>query len=188
MVKELFHIDKNSNKEFWLSHLVILLSTVIAVYLAAKAGLDSAVEFEMIQSDRNSYYLQASLLDEFKDNTDQVTEMCNICSDGRYSLYLGQKNKHDLDKFVWTAMQDSADTFEVPSVILTGVRRYYKSADSLIYSISNADYGKSWNYNYSRHIPELLEETKTTRGKLIPIMEKELKRLKGRLHDKGVEI
>ena len=190
MIKELFLVEKSSTKEFWLSHLVILLSTVIAVFLAAKAGLDSAVEFEMIQSDRNSYYLQASLLDEFKDNTNQVTEMCNLCSDTeqRYSLYLGQKNKHDLDKFVWTAMQDSADTFEVPSVILTGVRRYYKSADGLIYSITNADYGNSWNYNYSRHIPELLEETKKTRVKLIPIMEKELKRLKERLESKGVEV
>lgn len=188
MIKEMFAIDKNTTKEFWLSHLVILLSTVVAVYLAAKAGLDTAVEFEMLQSDRNSYYLQSSLRDEFKDNTDQVIKMCEICLDQRYSLYLGQKGKYDLDKFVWTAMQDSADTFEVPSTILTGVRRYYKSADRTIYSITNADYGRGWNSYYSRQIPELLKQTQETRAQLLPLMDRELKRLKSNLQSKGVEL
>ena len=184
----LFNVDKNSTKEFWLSHVLVIISTVFAVYLAAQAGLSTAIEFESIQSDRNSYYLQSSLLDEFKDNTDQVIEMCEVCLDDRYSLYLGQKGKHNLDKFIWISMQDSADTFEVPSVILTGVRRYYKSADKTIYSVTNADYGRSWNQYYSRQIPTLLKETKEIKEKLIPIMEKEIASLKNKLESNGVEL
>jgi len=188
MLKQLLSIDKNSTKEFWLSHTLILLSTVFAVYLAAKAGLDTAVQFELVQSDRNSYYLQSSLMDEFKDNTEQVIEMCETIMDERYALYLGQRGKHELDKFVWTAMQDSADTFEIPSTILTGVRRYYKAADETILSITHADYGRSWNMNYSRQIPVLLEKTKKARAEIIPEMEKELQRLRTRLAQHDIKL
>ena len=187
MKKNLFNVEKNSTKEFWLSHIVILISTVFAVYLAAKAGLDTAIEFEEIQSDRNSYYLQKSLLDEFKDNTDQVIKMIKICDEQRYSIYFGKKNKSNLDLFVWEAMKDSSDTFEIPSTILTGIRRYYKSANPTLYAIENMSYGRMWNGSYFRKLPPLKKETKEIRTKLIPIMEAEINRLKERLESKGVD-
>lgn len=200
MLKDLFHVEKNSTKEFWLSHFVVLVSTVCAVYLAAMAGLQTAVDFEMVQSDRNSYYLQSSLLDEFKDNTDQALKIVEDCledddeyGDGGKSKkkwkYLEEKGKHDLEKFVWTAMLDSSDTFEVPSPVLTGVRRYYKLADKVIGSITNAEYGnKSWGYPYRNQSIALLKASREAKSKLIPMMQKELDRLKKRLESKGVDL
>jgi len=188
MLKQLLSIDKDTTKEFWLSHSLILVSTVFAVYLAAKAGLETAVEFELVQAERNSYYLQSSLMDEFKDNTNQVLKMCEGLEDERYYLYLGHEEKHQLDKFVWSAMQESSATFEIPSGILTGVRRYYKVADGTIFSITHAEYGRTWNMNYNKQIPTLLEQTKQARAEIIPQMEKELKRLKTRLQKHNIDL
>ena len=184
----IFNVENNTTKEFWLSHILILVSTVFAVYLAAKAGLETAVEFEVVQSDRNSYYLQSSLMDEFKDNTDQVIEMCEICLDDRYALYLGKQGKHELDKFIWTAMQDSADTFEVPGAVLTGVRRYYKSADKTIYSITHADEGGYWTQKYKEKVQALLKETKATKARVLPRMQKELDRLENNLKKHNIDL
>jgi len=187
-MKKMFSIEKDTTKEFWLSHILILVSTVFAVYLAAKAGLETAVEFEIVQSDRNSYYLQRSLMDEFKDNTEQVIEMCEICLDDRYALYLGKQGKHGLDKFIWTAMQDSADTFEVPGSVLTGVRRYYKSADKTIYSITHADEGGYWTQKYKEKVEALLKETKETKATVLPRMQKEIDRLKTNLKKHNIDL
>jgi hypothetical protein len=42
-------VDGNEDLKFWVSHLIILLATVLGVYLAASAGLKSAVQFELIK-------------------------------------------------------------------------------------------------------------------------------------------
>lgn len=187
-LRSFLRIEKNTTKEFWLSHILILISTVLGVYLAAKAGLDTAIKFELVQSDRNSYYLQASLRDEFDDNTKRVIAMCEAIMDDRYALYLGQKDKQILDKYIWTTMQESDDTFQVPSKVLTGVRRYYNMADNVIYSITRAEYGNSWNLNYSRQIQPLLEATKKARKEILPAMDKELQRLKSRLEKHNIAL
>ena len=194
MLKNLFHIEGNSTKEFWLSHLVVLVSTVCAVYLAAMAGLQTAVEFEVVQSERNSYYLQSSLLDEFKDNTEQALKMSEDClgeevdSNGKHLIfkYVGVKNEHELDKFIWTAMLDSSDTFEIPRRILTGVRQYYKLADRSIYLVTHSNQRPS--HTKRELIPPLLKATKEVRSKLIPIMQEEIDRLRKRLESKGVDL
>jgi len=187
MLYSFLSVGKN-NKEFWFSHLLIIVSTVFAVYLAAKAGLQTAIEFEQVQSSRNSYYLQSSLMNEFKDNTDQIIAMCKGIEEERYGLYLGQQHKHDLDTYVWTAMQDSADTFEIPSSILTGVRRLYRNADKTITTITQAEYGQYWNNNYAQQVPLLLAQTKKAQTEIIPKMQKELQRLKVALAKNDIEV
>ena len=187
MLKSLLRVEKN-NKEFWLSHILILVSTVFAVYLAAKAGLQTAVEFEQVQSSRNSYFLQSSLMDEFKDNTAQILLMCEAIENRRQGLYFGQKHKHDLDLYIWSAMQESSNTFEVPSVILTGVRRYYRSTQKTVATITNAEYGQYWNESYERLIPTLLAQTKKAQAETIPAMQKELQRLKERLAENNIDV
>ena len=195
MIKNLLEVEKSKTKEFWLSNLVILISTVLAVYLAARAGLATAVEFEMVRSDRSSYYLQSSLLDEFKDNTDLALKLSEDSMDkepdkkGKRKVfqYLG-KNKHEIDTYVWTAMLESSETFEIKSQILTGIRRYNKLAKRVIDSVSKAEYGKSWNYRYTSQIISLLKETKKAKSKLIPMMQEEILILKKRLDSYGVHL
>ena len=72
ITKEALNVSKSKTTEFWVSHLIIFAGTIIGVYLAASAGLKVAIQFELIKSDRDSYYMRSALLDELKDNTDTI--------------------------------------------------------------------------------------------------------------------
>ena len=52
--------------------LVQLVSTVVGVYLAARAAHKNTVEFEAIRSERDGYFMRVALLDELKDNLNAV--------------------------------------------------------------------------------------------------------------------
>jgi hypothetical protein len=54
--------------------LVILLSTVLGVYLAAQAGYNTAIQFEVTRGEREAYYLRRALLEEVKSNLRSVDE------------------------------------------------------------------------------------------------------------------
>ena len=43
----IFKVRETGNAEFWISHLMIMASTVLGVYLAAQAGYKAALEFEV---------------------------------------------------------------------------------------------------------------------------------------------
>jgi hypothetical protein len=47
---------------------VQLVSTVLGVYLAARAAHRNTVEYEVIRAEREGYFMRAALLDELKDN------------------------------------------------------------------------------------------------------------------------
>jgi len=47
---------------------VQLVSTVLGVYLAARAAHRNTVEYEVIRAEREGYFMRAALLDEMKDN------------------------------------------------------------------------------------------------------------------------
>ena len=64
----MFEVRESGNKQFWLSHAVILLSTVLGVYLAAQAGYRTALDFEVTRAQRDSYFMRVALLDELNDN------------------------------------------------------------------------------------------------------------------------
>jgi hypothetical protein len=70
----IFKVRQDGNVEYWVSQLVILLSTVLGVYLAAQAGYSTAIEFEVTRGERDAYYLRRALLDEVKSNLRAVDE------------------------------------------------------------------------------------------------------------------
>ncbi len=51
---------------------VQLVSTVLGVYLAARAAHRNTVEFEVIRSERDGYFMRAALLEELKENAAAV--------------------------------------------------------------------------------------------------------------------
>ena len=53
---------------------VQLVSTVLGVYLAARAAHKNTVEFEVVRSERDGYFMRAALLDELKENVAAVDE------------------------------------------------------------------------------------------------------------------
>ena len=109
------NVTGSSNREFWFGHILILLATVFAVYLAASAGLKTAVEFELIKSDRDSYYMRSALLDEVRDNAEQMQRWGKEYRGGKARKFIGNPEDFKLDDYIWQTMKDSSGTFEIPS-------------------------------------------------------------------------
>jgi hypothetical protein len=70
----IFKVREKGNLEYWVSQLVILISTVLGVYLAAQAGYSTAIQFEMTRGEREAYYVRRALLEEVKSNLHTVDE------------------------------------------------------------------------------------------------------------------
>src|SRR5262249_47031448 len=51
---------------------VQVVSTVLGVYLAARAAYKNTVDFEVIRSERDGYFMRAALLDELKENVTAI--------------------------------------------------------------------------------------------------------------------
>lgn len=127
-----FDVTGSKNREFWFGHLVVLIATVMAVYLAASAGLKTAVEFELIKSDRDSYYMRTALLDEVSDNVQSLEAWGKEYRGGNARKFMNHPDDFTMDYFIWETMKDNPGTFEIPGDILTGIRRYYREADATL--------------------------------------------------------
>lgn len=89
-LKNLFDLKDRDNAKFWVSHLIVLFGTVLAVYLAASAGLKTAVQFEVVKSDRDSYYMRSALLDELSDNLDKIQKWGEEYKGGNARKFIGK--------------------------------------------------------------------------------------------------
>lgn len=127
-----FDVTGSKNREFWFGHLVVLIATVMAVYLAASAGLKTAIEFELVKSDRDSYYMRTALLDEVKDNVQSLDTWGKEYRGGNARKFMNHPDDFKMDYFIWNTMKYNPGTFEIPGDILTGVRRYYRDADATL--------------------------------------------------------
>ncbi len=121
--------DKN-NAEFWLSHALIIASTVIGVYLAAGAGYRVGMELQTVRSDRESYYLQLALLAEVNDNLRHVADWSDQYITNSKAKFVGRSEQYRLETYVWDAMADSDVAFRLPPEALTGIRRLYRQLSS----------------------------------------------------------
>ncbi len=128
--------NPGDGSQFWIGQIMVIISTVLGVYLAANAGFERAIEFDAMVNKRSAYRLLGSLEAELKDNiaiVDKLTENLGIkFKDRKYML-----RRHQTGKFVWQAMLESDHTFQVPPKVLTGVRRYYKNLEILRYELEN---------------------------------------------------
>jgi hypothetical protein len=61
-----------SEMELVITSGVQLVSTVLGVYLAARAAHRNTVEYEVIRAERDGYFMRAALLEELKDNIANV--------------------------------------------------------------------------------------------------------------------
>ena len=176
---DFFNATKNKNREFWFSHLVVLVSTVLGVYLAASAGLKTAIEFELIKSDRDSYYMRAAFLDELRDNADKMESWGKEYRGGKARKFIGNPDDFKLDDFIWLTMRDNPGTFEIPGEILTGVRRYYSSAQTTLRKMT----GKK---PAAKEVDDMLGATETFRKDTIIKLEEDVAKLRTKLE--GIDI
>lgn len=168
--------------EFWISNIVIIISTVLGVYLAAQAGFRTALQFEVARADREGFFMRRALLDEVRDNLTKADEFVDFVQNKDGWRYKGTPDAYTLQNFVWETMKEQSITFQLPPAALTGIRRYYDDARGLGYSMAQGqgtaiEAAKAWT-----------EKTKAMRDTVIPAMEQDIAALKGRLESSGVPL
>ena len=114
------------NTGFWITNICMIVATIIGVFLASNEGFRQAMTFDDINTSEANYYLRRSMLLELEDNLTLVKERVDVLEQAQYKRYDPSRDDLDLDHYVWHSMQYSANTMEVPSHLLAGVRRYYR--------------------------------------------------------------
>jgi hypothetical protein len=167
--------------EFWISNLIILLSTVLGVYLAAKAGLETAVRFENIRTDRGNYYLRSSLREEVRFNVATVDKI--IAWSGKWGTY--HNNMDHIPKFkfyVYETMQEQEATLETPTRIIIGVQNYYDEVRELL------DRADKKLISAPKMVSELKKMNTSFKSEVLDYMDQNLAKLRLRLTQAGVQL
>ena len=181
-VKAAFQVENSKRAEFWMSHLLVIIGTVVGVYLAASIGFEKAIEYEVVKSDKDSYYLRSAMKQELIDNLDNIDGWSNDFLSGHAGSYIGKPELYQLEDFVWKTMQESPGTFEIPNEILTGVRRYYA------HTRNNLD--KMTRKNYAAHddVKAMQAESLKIRKELLPLLQNDIEKLKTKVERYGIEL
>jgi hypothetical protein len=178
----IFKVRNEGNLEFWVSNLVIVLSTVLGVYLAAQAGYRTALDFELARTERESFYMRRALLDELKDNLTQADEISKNMAENGWRFKNSDPEVFKLQGYVWETMKQQSTTFQIPSEVLTGVRRYYDRSGAYAKALgvgqgTAIEAANSW-----------MKDTQDVREKVVPAMERDIAQLKEKLVKRGVQI
>ena len=181
-IRQLYESLKKLDSAFWIGHSVVLLSTVLGVYLAARAGLDTALEFENIRHDRDNYYLRLSLKEETEHNILDLEKMIDRAR--RLNVY-PQENAQGRRLryyFIYDSLLQNATVLNTPSQLILGVQRFYNKAEHIL------DEGKAREITHAQaayQLEQLIEEYKTN---TLTLFEKNLATLKNRLIEANVPL
>lgn len=208
-VLRIFKVRESGNAEFWVSNLVIMISTILGVYLAAQAGYKTAVEFEAARNERAGYYMRRSLVDEVKDNLQAIddwsaefekTLRARISADyflptDDWVTYWADKNgccnpgssspqpeAIRIKTYIWETMKEQSTTFELPSESISAIRRFYDNIEA------NGNYIQSKSWKSGRAAKRIMEDVKKMREEVVPALEKDIAELREILKSKSVAV
>ncbi len=136
-VLNVFKVRETGNKEFWISHAVVFLSTVLGVYLAAQAGYRTAIDFEVTRSERDGYFMRVALLDEVKDNLALAEKFAAVFIAQKGESWGQNLEDFKLKDYVWRTMQQQSTTFQLPGEILSAVRRFNETVEDKVKEIGH---------------------------------------------------
>ena len=176
-----FDVKDRPNREFWFGHFLVLASTVLAVYLAASSGLKTSIEFELIKGDRDGYYMRTALLAEVNDNVESMERWGAEYRSGKARNFIGKSDDFKLDDYIWLAMRDNPATFQVPSDILTGIRRYYTNANNTLRKMTSKKAAAD-------EVDLFLENSEEFKRTSIPKLEVDAQTLKDRLNNTDLSV
>lgn len=158
------------------------MSTVLGVYLAAQAGYRTALDFETARTERESYYMRGALLDELKDNLSLADAISTNMVENGWRVRGSDPEIFKLQGYVWETMKEQSITFQIPSEVLTGVRRYYDKAGGYARSLAVGqgtaiEAANAWK-----------QDTADMREKVVPAMERDIAALREKLVRRGLEL
>jgi hypothetical protein len=179
---QLFRVRERDHLEFWVSHLIVLASTVLGVYLAASVGYDSAVAFETLHSDKQGFYMRRALSDELGDNLKEAEKWTGYFLEGDAWRFEGRAEDYPLQTYVWDAMKANEGTLELPPKVLTEVRRFYRMTQLRVRDMVSRS-GAS-----RPAAEELRKDIKRMRAEIVPLLARDTKEYEGRLTARGIKI
>lgn len=179
LLRKLLRVKDNDHVEFWVTHAFLLASTVLGVYLAASAGLDSAIKFERVNAIREAHNLRTALLEELEDNVELVESWLVEFDEGRGRHLSGESQ--NLDLYIWEAMGEHPATFDIDGSELTAVRRYYRKVGLLKDKLCHGSHS-FWP------VKQLREATAEVRSTLLESMRSGLEQSAALLATHGVEV
>jgi len=128
MIGTIFDVSKRQNAIFWVGQLAVIFSTILGVYLAASAGLKTAVEFHSVISDEKNFYTLSALKEEVSSNNQLVLDFAEqsfvFDDEGKITAHRSG-TLPTLNWFVWKTMTNATETLELPVDILKDTNRYY---------------------------------------------------------------
>ena len=181
-IRPLFLPREKNNAEFWLSHALIVGSTILGVYLAAAAGYKVGMDLQSVRSDRESYYLQLALLAEVTDNLRHVEDWSEEYTTGSKAKFVGRGEQYRLETYVWEATARSEVAFQIPPDALTGIRRLYRQLSSELVNLSDDTLTTSPD---QFQIQGNLEDARRT---VLPALTESIEELRTRLELSGIRL
>ena len=115
LITDLLNVSESSNRAFWFRHLLLLITTVIVVYFVTSLGLKSVIKSELSRSGHEtSSYKHGALLDEIRDNAQQMQRWGEEYQNGDTEKFLGNSVDFKLDDYTWQAMKSSPKLLSFP--------------------------------------------------------------------------
>ena len=167
--------------EIWMNNIFVILGTILGVYLAAQSGFEKAIQFELAKSDRDSYYLRKALHDEFVDNLDMIEGWGREFTGGGARKFIGHPEKYKLNTFVWETMKRSSSTFEIPTRILSEIRKYYIATNRNLSKMTAT-------IPERKAVDAMLVDAREAREKILPLIDKDLRILVEKLENYDIEV
>ena len=173
---------KKLNAEFWVGHAIVLISTVAGVYLAASAGLDTALEFENIRYDRDNLYLRTSLRDESLHNVQDIEKIIDRAR--RLNVFPKEDTQGRRLRyyFIYDSLLQNPNVLNTPSKMIIGIQHFYNEVEHTL------DEGVKRNLSYgetARRLETIVTEYKST---ILPVFNQDIDLLQQSLQHTGIRI
>lgn len=167
-------IIRRVNWEFWVGNVVVVLSTILGVYLASHAALETGLKFESIRADVSGYNLRKSIKEEIMHNFRVVDKLQKMIDNGA-AYHVSSPDFPKMRTFVIEAMKKNPTTLSLPSEIITGTLDFYETSDDLMDRASRKLIG------VSHMMKQIKSERRKVRKKVLRVLDKELADLQKRI-------
>ncbi len=173
-----------ANWEFWIGNFFVVFSTVLGVYLAAHAALETAIQFEAVRADRDSYYVRTSLHNELKHNITVYEDIINNYRNGKNGYHKNSQWLNHPEYFVWESLKTSPALLTTPPEILVGVTNFYKYSELVMEKLNKRGPTNNTIYIANQFEEKINEFKKET----MPFLENNLAKLKKELLENEIEL
>lgn len=167
------------NWEFIAAQGCMIIATIGGVYIGAREGLNAAVEFQLIESDRTSYYQQTALAHELRTNTDELQEFIDLWQEPNTIVVKGYLP--EFETFIWRSSAESDSTFEIPPRLLIGMQEFHREVPRIIEARLNKTTSRA------KMMETLLAQQENAKATLAGL-DQNRAMLRKRLDNAGVEI